>query len=152
MLQRMKFAVVVFSMAGVATIGAMQAGQKYGEGVALKDATSIKALYESPDKFLGKTVRIDGVVSEVCEEMGCWIAVAAKDAPEQTVRFKVEDGVIVFPVEARGKVISAEGVFEKIAPTDEHGMDAAKEQASKQTTPSEFTTKYQVKATGAVIK
>ncbi len=34
---------------------------KYGKGVSLTEATSIKALYETPDKFVGKTIRIDGI-------------------------------------------------------------------------------------------
>ena len=40
------------------------------------------------------------------------MAVAAENDPEgPTVRLKVEDGVIVFPVTAKGKKVSAEGVF-----------------------------------------
>ncbi len=70
-----------------------------------------------------------------------------KDAP--TVRLKVEDGVIVFPVSAKGKKVSAEGVFEEIAPKDEHGAEAASEHATHDAKASK---KYQIKATGAIIK
>jgi hypothetical protein len=84
--------------------------------------------------------------------MGCWMALASKDAPEKTVRFKVEDGVIVFPIAAKGKTASAEGVFERIGAADQHSKDAAKEHAEKQASTPEFAKTYQVKATGAVIK
>src|SRR5688572_3343089 len=87
--------------------------KKLGTGVSLKEATPIASLVERPADFVGKTVRIDGVATAVCEHMGCWMAVAPEgDAKATTVRLKVEDGVIVFPVSAKGKKVSAEGVFE----------------------------------------
>jgi len=129
------------------------AGEKLGAGVTIKDATAIKDLYASPEKFLGKPVRIDGVVTGVCAEMGCWMALAAADRPEQTVRFKVDHGVaIVFPISARGKEASAEGVFEKIGAGDEEAKEAAREHTAAQPNASTFGTTYQIKASGAVIK
>lgn len=126
--------------------------EKYGKGVTLTEATPIKALYESPDKFVGKAIRIDGVVTAVCEEMGCWMALGASDKAEDTVRLKVEDGgPIVFPISAKGKAASAEGVFEKIDAKDEHSNEAAKEHAAKLKN-ADFAKKYQLKTTGAIVK
>ena len=123
---------------------------KLGSGVTLKDPTPIKALIEKPGDYVGKTVRVDGVATAVCESMGCWLAVGDDDAKDaRTVRLKVEDGLIVFPVSAKGKKVSAEGVFEEIAPKDEHGAEAATEHAKAD---SEASKKYQIKATGAIIK
>jgi len=135
-----------------AVVLSARADQTIGAGVKLKEATPIADLYAHPEKFVGKTIRIDGVVTGVCEEMGCWMAIAPKDKQEQTVRFKVEDGgAIVFPVSARGKNASAEGVFEKIATSDEHANEAAKEQTKDAKAP-EFSRQYHVKATGAVVR
>ena len=104
---------------------------RLGAGVSLKDATSIKALVERPREYLGQTVRVDGVATAVCSHMGCWMAVAAPDDPTgPTVRLKVDDGVIVFPVTAKGKKVSAEGVFETVGGTAEG---------------------YQLKSTGAIV-
>lgn len=123
---------------------------KLGSGVSLKEATPIKALIETPADYVGKTVRVDGVATAVCEEMGCWMAVASADDPKgPTVRLKVEDGVIKFPTTAKGKPVSAEGVFEEIKATDEHANEAAGEHAKHDTKASK---KYQIAATGAVIK
>ena len=130
----------------------------FGKGVSLKDVTAIKALYDAPEKFVGKTIRIDGVVTAVCSEMGCWMALGETDKSEATVRVKVEhDGGIVFPISAKGKKASAEGVFDKIAETDKDGKSAAEEHASHaaHTTPakvSDFGKKYQMKVTGAIVK
>ncbi len=134
-----------------ATLAAVS-DQKLGKGVELAEATPIKALYEAPDKFVGKTIRVDGVVTAVCEEMGCWMALGADAKAEQVVRFKVDhSGGITFPVSARGKAASAEGVFEKIATTDEEANRAAGEHAAHGAA-AEFGKRYQIKASGAVIK
>jgi hypothetical protein len=107
---------------------------KLGAGVALQQPTSIAAIVQHPQDYVGKAVRIDGVATAVCEEMGCWMAVAESDrADAPTIRLKVEhDGAIVFPMSAKGKKVSAEGTFEATSSADELG--------------------YQIKATGAVIK
>ena len=143
--------VAAFGLMAVAVVSAA-GDEKFGKGVSLPEATSIKALYESPDKFVGKTIRIDGVVTAVCEEMGCWMALGETDKAQNTVRLKVDhDAGIVFPIAAKGKNASAEGVFEKIAEGDKEAKEAAAEQAA-QITGSDFAKKYQLKATGAIVK
>jgi hypothetical protein len=123
---------------------------KLGTGVSLKEVTPIAALVERPADFVGKTIRIDGVATAVCEHMGCWMAVAPEgDAKATTIRLKVEDGVIVFPVSAKGKKVSAEGVFEEVKASDAEGKEAAGEHAKHDPKASKT---YQLKATGAIIK
>ena len=98
----------------------LAAETKYGAGVTMTKATPIKELYASPEKFVGKTVRVDGVVTAVCTEMGCWLALGAADNPDQAVRFQADhDGKIVFPISLKGKKASAEGVFVKIGAGDQ---------------------------------
>ena len=126
--------------------------EKFGKGVSLKDATSIKALYETPEKFVGKTIRIDGVVTAVCEEMGCWMALGESAKAENSVRLKVKhDGKIVFPISAKGKAVSAEGIFEKVAVTDKESKETIKEQSAVMKV-TDFSKTYQINTTGAVIK
>jgi uncharacterized protein DUF4920 len=122
-----------------------------GAGVVLKEATPIAAIVKSPQAYVGKAVRIDGVATAVCEEMGCWMAVAANDRNDApAIRLKVEhDGGIVFPMSAKGRKVSAEGTFEAIGGTDEHAKEAASEHAKQDKSAS---VQYQIKATGAVIK
>ena len=120
-----------------------------GAGVKLKDATPIAAIVKTPKDYVGKTVRIDGVATAVCQEMGCWMAVAEsdkKDAP--TLRLKVEhEGAIVFPMSAKGKKVSAQGVLEvAVGEGEEH---AAGGHATHQPLTAE---NYQIKATGAIIR
>ena len=122
-----------------------------GAGVKLEHATSIAAIVKAPKNYVGKTVRIDGVATAVCQEMGCWMAVAESDKKDAPVlRLKVEhDGAIVFPMSAKGKKVSAEGVFESIGGDDAHGKEAAHEHAMED---AKASAQYQIKATGAVIR
>jgi hypothetical protein len=128
---------------------------KLGNGVTLKEPTPIKALLERPQDYVGKTVRIDGVATAICEHMGCWMAVAAEGSdasePRQTVRLKLEDGVIVFPMSAKGRQVSAEGAFELLTSkaADPDATSAAAEHAAQDKNASK---QYHIKATGAIIR
>ena len=121
---------------------------KLGAGVTLKEPTPIASIIERPRDYVGRTIRIDGVATAVCTHMGCWMAVAPDgDGKAGTVRLKVDDGVIVFPVSAKGRKVSAEGVFEAVG--DEEGKEAAGEHKKQDGNASG---QYQIKATGAVIR
>jgi hypothetical protein len=134
----------------LASAGLTAAAETIGKGVTMDKATAIADLYAHPEKFLGKTIRVDGVGTAVCEEMGCWITIAAADKPAETVRFKIEhEGTMAFPATAKGKQISAEGVFTRIAASDNDANEAARESGAK---PSDFGATYQVMLSGAVIK
>ena len=140
--------VVLLAMLFVVGLGAET---KYGAGVKLSTATPISELYASPEKFVGKTVRIDGVVTAVCEAMGCWLAIGAANNPHQAVRFQADhDGKIVFPMSLMGKKASAEGVFVKIDGSDPEAKEAAGEHAHSQPKAAEFGNKYQFEVTGAI--
>jgi len=141
---------VVFSALALG-VALEAADTKYGAGVTLTKATPISELYASPDKFVGKTVRVDGVVTAVCTEMGCWLAIGASENPDQAVRFQAEhDGKIVFPISLMGQKASAEGVFVKIGAGDHEAKDAASEHALAQPKAAEFGDRYQFQVTGAV--
>lgn len=139
--------------AGVALVAGLQAETKYGAGVKLAAATPVKDLYASPETFVGKTLRIDGVVTAVCTEMGCWLALGSADQPDQAVRFQaLHDGSIVFPITLKGKPASAEGVFVKISEGDKEANEAAGEHAASQPKAADFGKKYQFKVTGAIAQ
>jgi hypothetical protein len=106
-------------MRRVATIGAVlllcggvalsAAVKKYGKDLTLKETTKISAIFAQPDSFNGKRVKVQGPIVDVCSEKGCWIALGS-DKEFQVIRFKVDDGVIVFPMTAKGLTATVEGV------------------------------------------
>lgn len=154
MIRLIRGALVAVAVVGlVATVRAQdKQNETLGKGVTLTEATPLKALFETPEKFVGKTIRIDGVVTAVCQEMGCWMALGESAQAENSVRLKVtHDGKIVFPISAKGKMASAEGVFVKVSATDKESQEVIKEQAAAMKV-SDFSKTYQINTTGAVIK
>lgn len=86
---------------------------QYGEKLSDADVVAIGDLLAQPDDYVGKTIKVEGRITGVCAHRGCWIDIAGEE-DFQSLRVKVEDGVIVFPAEAVGHVATAEGVFTKI--------------------------------------
>ena len=89
---------------------------------------------------------------------GCWIDVATGDQGDK-VRIKVDDGVIVFPQEAKGSHAVAEGVFTKIEMTEKeakayaaHLAEERGETYDEEKAGKAPTVMYRIQGTGAVIK
>ncbi len=88
-------------------------GKVYGKGVSDVPTVQISALLADVEKYVGKRVRVEGLVKDVCPMRGCWFNLAG-DKPGTDLRFKVRDGVMVFPMSAKGQFAVAEGVVRKI--------------------------------------
>jgi hypothetical protein len=101
--------------------------QSFGAGVKLTDSMPVATLLADPKAHLGKTVRLEGQIVDVCPKRGCWMDIAGT-APGQKVRFKVTDGEMVFPVDAKGKHAVVEGVVA----VNELSLEATKEYVAYQ--------------------
>jgi hypothetical protein len=117
-MQRFLFLVMVLATCVAVPASAGDTAGSYGEGVTLEEAVAIDTLLKQPQDYVGRKVRVDGVITGVCKKRGCWMQVTDKDSGNG-VRIKVEDGVIVFPYESMGHEAAAEGVFEAIKLTPE---------------------------------
>lgn len=153
MLRTMAGVAVAVCVAAAVSMTASE-GKTYGAGVKLAAATPVSALLASPKDFVGKTVRVDGIVAAVCDKAGCWMDLRDEKVDPKTartLRMKVKDGEIVFPVSAKGKKASIEGVFEPVGEemAHEYAADAKEAKAgSEMKTPAPA---YQLKGTGAII-
>ena len=85
-------------------------GKTFGAGVKLTESTSIDAILTNPQAWNGKTVRVEGMITDVCPKRGCWMELAG-EKPGQKLKFKVTDGEMVFPMDAKGQRATAEGVI-----------------------------------------
>lgn len=47
----------------------------YGQAISSNSVITIKELQSDKNKYLGKTVKIEGTITEVCQQMGCWFYV-----------------------------------------------------------------------------
>ena len=133
-----------------------QSGKHYGKALTGTETVKISELLAHPANYVGKTVRVEGIVTAVCEKRGCWMSLAS-DREFEELRIKVEDGVMVFPLEAKGKRAVAEGVLSKVEMDLEQSVAYAKHHAEEHgekfdpAAIKEPMVYYQVMAEGAVI-
>ena len=154
----MRIASVLLTIAAVMILaGGAVAGEKvYGKGVTGDEIQKISEILASPDEWVGKTVRVEGIAVAGCAHRGCWINIAS-DKEGETIRMKVKDGEIVFPPEIIGETVIAEGVWTANELTLEQtkavcAAEARKE--GKEYNPDEVVTcktAYQISGTGAVV-
>lgn len=129
---------------------------KLGKPLTLKEPTTVASLMAKPDAWVGKTVQVKGKVSEVCQMMGCWMNLVDADSGK-SIRIKVNDGEIVFPKDAAGRMAIAEGTLAKIEMSREQAVAQAKheaEEAGRKFDPKSVkgpATSYQIQGTGAVL-
>jgi len=102
----------------------------FGQGVTLSADTAISSIIDTPADYVGKKVKVSGLVIDVCSTRGCWIYLAG-DRDFEKIRIKVTDGEIVFPMEARGKVATVEGVVESMVLSREEVIKRRKHHAEE---------------------
>ena len=102
----------------------------FGQGVTLSEDTAISSIIDTPADYVGKKVKVSGLVIDVCSTRVCWIYLAG-DRDFEKIRIKVTDGEIVFPMEARGKVAIVEGVVESMVLTREEVIKRRKHHAEE---------------------
>jgi len=112
------------------TIGWGMEGTEYGKKLTLATATKISEILAAPEQYNGKRVLVSGPITGVCEMRGCWIAIGS-DKESGSLTFKVDDGVIVFPMDAMGKNVKAEGVVEVKTVTVEDQITEGKHHAEE---------------------
>lgn len=95
-----------------AALSAAADAQRYGDEFGEAESVRISQVVNDPASWVDKRIRVEGLVDDVCPRKGCWVDIIEAQSKD-TIRFKVEDDVIVFPVEARGEKIVAEGVLRR---------------------------------------
>jgi len=106
------------------------AGTTYGEPLTLTSVTPVSAILDDPAAFVGRRVLVQGMVVAVCENKGCWMDIAS-DREFEKIQIKVDDGVIVFPLTARGKTALVEGVVEELQLSQEEAIAEAQRKADE---------------------
>jgi hypothetical protein len=142
----------------VATIlaGVLSAETRLGKPFTLSQPVAVGDLMAKPETQEGRTVQVTGRITEVCERMGCWMNLVDPKSNSR-VRIKVNDGDIMFPTSAMGKMAVAEGKLTKIEYTREQAVAAARHEAEEQgrrfdpASVKSGKTVYQVAGTGALL-
>jgi hypothetical protein len=95
----------------------------FGAPITTKKPVKVADLAKKPEKFKGKTVRLEGVVKEVCQGRGCWVEVAAPGGASFMARSL--DHSILLPKDCQGRSIVVEGVVTTMPAEahEEHGAE-----------------------------
>lgn len=142
---------LVAALAGVAWSGEL----RLGKPLTLAEPVKIQDVLSKPDQYLSKKIQVKGKVTEVCQMMGCWMALSGDGS---VIRVKVNDGVIVFPKEAVGRMARAEGTLEKLELTREQALARARHEAEEQGRrfdPASIkgpAVIYQIAGSGAIVE
>ena len=103
----------------------------FGKGITVKETTQISSILDQPKEYVGKQVKVSGLIVDVCAARGCWMYIAG-DRSFDKLRVKVVDGEIVFPMEARGRQADVEGVVEIFELSKEEVIEKRMHHASEQ--------------------
>ena len=129
----------------------------FGANLSLQQTTPLSTILANPDAYVGQKVQVKGLILEVCESRGCWMYIAGDKAFEK-IRVKVVDGQIVFPLEARGKQGTVEGVLQKFVLTRAQVIQQLQHYAEERgekfdpSTVKSGETIYQLRGLGAEIE
>lgn len=105
----------------------------------------------NPAEFLGKTIRLDGAIDEICQKKGCWMLLGGKERP-LFVKFK--DYAFFMPLDGAGRTAIIEGTMamkqETVEQTKHYLEDAGKhDEAAKVTEGRKI---YTFMANGVALK
>jgi hypothetical protein len=122
----------------------------YGKKMTAKKTVAVnEALKEIPKD--GKTVAVEGVISEVCQTKGCWLIMT--DGKQQ-LRVQFEGYSFFVPWEAKGKKIKAQGVVKMKTIDEKTAKHWAEEQSNPEVKPEDIKGEqkiYMMTASGVAI-
>ena len=107
---------------------AARAGEsvRVGAAITVKKPVSLSKLSKHPDRFKGRTVRLEGTVKDVCQGRGCWVEIESADGASFLA--KSLDESILLPMDCKGRRIVLQGLVTAL-PAAAHAHE--KEEAEK---------------------
>ena len=140
----------------VADVDTLTPYDVYGETFSDEGAVPVQAVVAEPQEYLGRSVKIEGTVSEVCQMAGCWLTLQTGDG--NNVRILVarkENGDYAFtvPKDISGRRVVVQGMLAEetlLEGTQRHlAEDAGREVDDETLAPK---AELQVTAQGVLIE
>ncbi len=94
--------------------------EKLGRDLTEAPRVRIAELLADPEAWVGKTVQVEGRITDVCPKRGCWVDIQDNAG---SIRLKVRDYEIFFETSTKGHHIVAEGIFRRVEPGDAHAEE-----------------------------
>ena len=84
--------------------------EHFGLEFTLNDSIPAGTVLTNPDEYVGKTIRVTGKVSDVCQKMGCWMVITDAD---QHMRITTKDHKFFVAKDGAGAMCDLEGTVVK---------------------------------------
>jgi lipoprotein-anchoring transpeptidase ErfK/SrfK len=128
------------------------ASNTFGKPFDKKDVVAISAVAKDATPFLNKTIQLEGKVSAVCQNKGCWMEMTDADTKTK-VRIFVDKSTsgysFTVPKDCSGKTATVEGTLVSKEVSQEEAAHIASE--SNQPAPTGPVQELQLTATGVLL-
>jgi RecJ-like exonuclease len=95
---------VAFLITGIGSVSGCGSGEKFGKEITETKVTKIEDILAEPDKYIGKTVKIEGKIIQECPS-GCWFYLKDQTG---TIYVDLKPSGLAIP-QSVGKKVAAEG-------------------------------------------
>lgn len=107
----------------------------FGDGIVEGPWVEVATMLQAPDQHVGKTVRLRGPITAICQTKGCWMHLGSEAEP---VMVKFKDYAFFVPKDASGRAAIVEGTLalrqETVEQTRHYLEDAGKTEEAKKVT------------------
>ncbi|MEW6210029.1 MAG: DUF4920 domain-containing protein [Acidobacteriota bacterium] len=124
-----KIQALLTAMVLCAAATAAQKAEHFGAAFTDAKTVSLKEILSDVGTFSGKTIKVEGEITEVCQAKGCWLVVTDG---KQEMRVKFKDYGFFVPKDASGRKVILEGIVEKKTISEDHAKHIAEESGGKQ--------------------
>jgi hypothetical protein len=125
--------------------------EHFGAGILEGPWTELAVALAKPEDFVGRTLRLAGPITQVCQTKGCWMHLGTGEPP---VMVKFKDYGFFVPKDASGRTVIVEGEMtlkqETVEQTRHYLEDAGKHAEAAKIT--EGRRLYHFVATGVAIE
>lgn len=128
MIRRACMVVAVVILLVAAAIAGQKSGQHFGAAFTDAKTVSLADAMANVEMYAGKTIKIEGEITDVCQEKGCWLVVTDG---ERAMRVKFKDYGFFVPKDSSGRKVVLEGTVEKKTISEMQAQHIAKESKEK---------------------
>jgi len=79
-------------------------------------------ILKKPDKFNGKQIKVQGLVTHVCKHGGQKLFIMSED-PDKQIRINTSDDIPEFDIELEGSTVEFSGYFKKLTDVETEAMN-----------------------------
>jgi hypothetical protein len=119
---------------------------KVGAAITVRKPVDIDHLAHHPKRYVGRTVRLEGTVKQVCQGRGCWVEVASSRGGSFLARSLDES--VLLPRDCAGRQIVVQGVVTALPPPGAEAHEHVDQPAEGHACPAPS---YVVSTTGAEL-